>query len=130
MPTIEAHRSENASRKRRRAEFEQERIQRQYEARAQREAYQQAMKAPTLCYGCDQLFRREDMNAVLFGLHLCGACTAEARKGSTPLRVSAGFCARPAKSGRWATRYRTLRSFVQSKTWAAKPLKYTAAPAT
>lgn len=83
---------------------------------------------PTRCYGCDQLFHRDQTNAVLFGLFLCGNCTAEARKGSTPARVPRGVGKVSPRTGRWSTSYQTVRAFAGVWSGRSTPLQFTAEP--
>ncbi len=119
MPTTQEQRRENATRERRR-------VQRQSEARAHRGA----MASPILCCGCDQLYRREDLNAALFGLFLCGNCTAEARNGSNPVRVTRGVGRVSTRTGRWTARYQSVRAFAGVRSGSCTPLQYTAEPKT
>jgi hypothetical protein len=97
------------------------------EYRQQRETHQtylQRLATPTPCCGCNQLFRREDVNPVLFGLYLCGKCTKVAHEGSTSARIPCGLTQRPTKSGKWNVRRRAIRSFAQAKTWSPEPIEH------
>ena len=100
---------------------ERERIAQQAEARARQEAWKREQAAPTLCFGCDQLFKREHVTPAVWGLFVCAECARVARKGAATTKVAQTSIS---KTGRVGTAYKAFAAFAQVAHLSGKPLRY------